>query len=81
MNARYAEASLITGLARSARSDNEALHLATLDLDPCQKSAEDTARIILSILHTSVEDDTPQKSLEQRNYGWISGPQASISGM
>ena len=53
MSARYAEASLITGIARSARSDNEALHLVTLDLDLCQKSAEDTARIILNILHTS----------------------------
>ena len=53
MDVGYAEASLMTGLARSARSDNEALHLVTLDLDPCQKSAEDTARIIVDTLQAS----------------------------
>ena len=62
MNARYAEASLITGLARSARSDNEALHLVTLDLDPCQKSAEDAARILLNILHTSFNTQAEEQS-------------------
>ena len=45
---KYPEANLITGLARSARSDNEALRLVTFELDPCPKSAEDTARIILN---------------------------------
>ena len=43
---KYPKANLMTGLARSARSDNEALRLVTLDLDPCPKSAEGTARII-----------------------------------
>ena len=62
MNTRYAEASLITGLARSARSDNEALHLVTLDLDPCQKSTEDTARIILNILQTSFNTQAEEQS-------------------
>ena len=62
MNAKYAEASLITGLARSARSDNEALQLVTLDLDPCQKSAEDTARIILDTLHTSFNTQVDERS-------------------
>ena len=64
MNVEYAEASLMTGLARSARSDNVALRLVTLDLDPCQKSAQDTARIILATLHASFNTRAGEASLE-----------------
>ena len=45
-----AEAGLITGLARGARSDNNALRLVTLDMDSKQESAEDAARLIPALL-------------------------------
>lgn len=64
MNVKHIEAGLMTGLARSARSDNEALRLITLDLDPCQKSAEDTARIILDVLHASFNPRAEEPSRE-----------------
>ena len=64
MNVKYAEAGLMTGLARSARSDNEALRLVTLDLDPCQKSVQDTARIILTTLYASFNKRAEEASRE-----------------
>lgn len=62
MNTKYSEAGLMTGLARSARSDNEALRLVTLDLDPCQKSAEDTPRIIMNTLRASFSTRVQEQS-------------------
>ncbi|KAL8919077.1 MAG: hypothetical protein Q9208_006961 [Pyrenodesmia sp. 3 TL-2023] len=44
---------LITGLARAARSDNNALHLVTCDLDMRQTSPEDAAIHISTILESS----------------------------
>ena len=64
INVKHAEAGLITGLSRSARSDNEALRLVTLDLDPCEKSTEDTARIILNTLHASFNTRAEEASRE-----------------
>ena len=66
MDVEYAEAGLTTGLARSARSDNEALWIITLDLDPQQKSAEDTAKIVLKILHASLitRAEAPSREFE-----------------
>ncbi|KAL8882951.1 MAG: hypothetical protein Q9198_000127 [Flavoplaca austrocitrina] len=46
-------AALITGLARAARSDNNALHLVTCDLDSKQTSPEETATHISAILESS----------------------------
>ena len=71
MNAKNAEAGLMTGLARSARSDNEALRVATLDLDPCQKSAEDTARVILGVLLASfaTQAEEPSRDFEYAERG------------
>ena len=50
MDVNSAEAGLIPGLARSSRSDNQALRLVTLDLDPNQNSPEQTARLIADVL-------------------------------
>ena len=47
------EAGLISGLARSSRSDNEALRLVTLDIDPDRSSPEQTGKTILKILEKS----------------------------
>ena len=44
---------LITGLARAARSDNNALHLVTYDLDMKQKLPEAAAVHISAILESS----------------------------
>ena len=50
MDVNSAEAGLIAGLSRYSRSDNEALRLVTLDLDPNQNSQEETARLIVDVL-------------------------------
>ncbi|KAL8897966.1 MAG: hypothetical protein Q9207_006939 [Kuettlingeria erythrocarpa] len=47
------QAGLITGLARAARSDNNALHLVTCDLDRKQTSPGDAATHISAILKTA----------------------------
>lgn len=47
------ESGLITGLARTVRSDNQGLRLVNLDLDPTQKSAGETAKIISSVFQHS----------------------------
>lgn len=53
MDTSSPEASLITGLVRSARSDNEALHLVTLDMDPDQPSPEQAGKVLLEVLDKS----------------------------
>lgn len=50
MSVRSPEAGLISGIARAARSENAALRLVTIDIDPAQTSFDRTARSILSIL-------------------------------
>ena len=50
MDVNSAEAGLIADLARSSRSDNQALRLVTLDLDPNQNSPQETARLIADVL-------------------------------
>ena len=55
MDVDYADEGLITGLARTARSDNNALRLVTYDTDPKQASPEDTAQFITLILRRCFE--------------------------
>lgn len=59
---KYLEANLMTGLARSARSDNEALQPITLDLDPCPKSVEGIATITLNTVCTSYNTRAEEQS-------------------
>lgn len=47
------EAALIAGLARSSRSDNEALRFVTLDLDSEWQTPKETARVISNLFITS----------------------------
>lgn len=49
-------AGLITGLARSSKSDNEALRLVTLDLDYERKTPEETATVIRNLFITSFKN-------------------------
>lgn len=56
MDVTSPEAGLITGLARSSKSDNEALRLVTLDLDPERKTPEETATIIRDLFIASFEN-------------------------
>ena len=53
MDTSSPEAGLVTGLVRSSRTDNEALRLVTLDIDPNQPSPEQTGSIILEVLNKS----------------------------
>lgn len=46
-------ASLITGLARSSRSDNESLRLVTLDIDSYDVNPEKTGKAIIDLLDKS----------------------------
>ena len=53
MDTSLPECGLITGLARSSRSDNEALRIVTLDIDPHQPNPETTGSLIVNVLHKS----------------------------
>lgn len=53
MDTSSPDASLITGLARSSRSDNEALRLVTLDIDPSQSTPAKTGNVIIDVLDKS----------------------------
>ena len=53
MDTSSPEAGLITGLARSSRTDNEALRLVVLDIDPNQHDFEQTGSTILEVLDRS----------------------------
>lgn len=53
MDTSSPEAGLVTGLVRSSRTDNEALRLVTLDIDPNQPSPEQTGSTILEVLDKS----------------------------
>ena len=60
MDVTLPEAGLVTGLARSSKSDNEALQLVTLDLDRERETAEETATVIRNLFITSFENRTGQ---------------------
>ncbi|KAL9626997.1 MAG: hypothetical protein Q9204_006884, partial [Flavoplaca sp. TL-2023a] len=53
MGGHSTDAALITGLARTARSDNPALRLVTYDMDPKDSSPEKTAHLLTAILERS----------------------------
>ena len=53
MDTSSPEAGLITGLARSSRSDNGSLRLVTLDIDRNQPSLERTGKVIIDVLDKS----------------------------
>ena len=56
MDVTLPEAGLIIGLARSSKSDNEALRLVTLDLDHERKTAEESATVITNLLINSFKN-------------------------
>ena len=62
MDVTLPETGLITGLARSAKSDNEALRLVTLGLDPERKSSQETATVISHLFNTLFENVTGESS-------------------
>lgn len=62
MDTSSPEPGLVTGLVRSSRSDNEALHLVTLDLDPNESSPEQTTNTILEVLNKSFTSNTKQST-------------------
>lgn len=62
MDTSSPESGLVTGLVRSSRSDNEALHLVTLDLDPNEPSPEQTTNTILEVLDKSFTSNTKQST-------------------
>lgn len=62
MDTSSPESGLVTGLVRSSRSDNEALHLVTLDLDPNESSPEQTTNTILEVLDKSFTSNTKQST-------------------
>lgn len=53
MDVDSADAALITGLARTARSDNPGLCLITYDIDPKLASPEETVDLLLAVLKRS----------------------------
>ena len=62
LDSKTPEASLITGLARTARSDNHGIKLVTLDIDSHQKSPEDTINTIAKVFNSAFArpgDDRP----------------------
>ena len=56
MDVALPESGLIVGLARSSRSDNEALRLVTLDLDRERKTPEETGTVIGNLFITSFQN-------------------------
>ncbi|KAL8670019.1 MAG: hypothetical protein Q9168_005420 [Polycauliona sp. 1 TL-2023] len=62
MDLDAADAALITGLARTARSDNPALRLITYDMDPKHASAEETVDLLKAVLETTFGNATDSKS-------------------
>jgi acyl transferase domain-containing protein/NADPH:quinone reductase-like Zn-dependent oxidoreductase len=55
--------SLITGLARTVRNDNEALRLVTLDMDPnSERSDAETAEIIYNVYKSAFNDAMQSES-------------------
>ena len=62
------ESGLINGLARSAMSDNPALHLVTLDVDPQPSSPEDTARTIISVLDKAFDSNESEETIKDKEY-------------
>ena len=62
MDVDAADGALITGLARTARSDNPALRLITYDMDPKHAAPEETVDRLLSLLKRSFGDDTNSNS-------------------
>ena len=62
MDVTLPEAGLINGLARSSKSDNEALRLVTLDLAREQTTPEGTATVIRNLFITSFEDRSEESS-------------------
>ncbi|KAL8844220.1 MAG: hypothetical protein Q9176_001395 [Flavoplaca citrina] len=53
MGGHSTDAALITGLVRTARSDNPALRLVTYDMDPKDASPEKTVHLLIAILEMS----------------------------
>ena len=66
-------AGLITGLARSARSDNNALHLITFDLDPNQSAPDETARLLRDCLDRCFGDQEQNRSIQDMEFTERSG--------
>ena len=62
MDVASPEAGLIVGLARSSRSDNEALRLVTLDLDRERKTPEETATVVGNLFITSFQNGLEESS-------------------
>lgn len=65
MNVTSAEAGLISGLARTARSENAAPRLLTLDMDPEHVCPDEKARILMSVLdRASVSKDVGEPTAD-----------------
>ena len=62
MDVTLPETGLIVGLARSSESDNEALRLVTLDLDPGRETSMETATVIRNLFITLFENATGEVS-------------------
>lgn len=62
MDVAMPETGLIVGLARSSRSDNEALRLVTLDLDRERDTPEETATVISNLFITSFTNGTGEST-------------------
>lgn len=54
LESKTPQASLITGLARTARSDNHGIRLVTLDIDSHQGSPEDTINVIANVFNSAL---------------------------
>ena len=64
MDVSLPESGLIIGLARAAKSDNEALRLITLDLDSEQKTPAATATIIQNLLIATFEHGSGESNAD-----------------
>lgn len=53
LESKKPEASLITGLARTARSDNHRIRLVTLDIDSHQESPQHTINVIANVFNSA----------------------------
>ncbi|KAI4269144.1 MAG: hypothetical protein L6R38_007574 [Xanthoria sp. 2 TBL-2021] len=62
MDVDSADAALITGLARTARSDNPGLRLITYDMNPKHASPEETVDLLLALLKRSFGNTLKSKT-------------------
>ncbi|KAL8735751.1 MAG: hypothetical protein Q9166_000614 [cf. Caloplaca sp. 2 TL-2023] len=73
MEADFPDASLITGLARTARSDNNALQLVTFDMDTKQAAPEKTARLLVEVLRHCFDTGKGNDGMQEMEFAERSG--------